>query len=73
MALEGLGKLLVYIGVATVLIGGLFMLMAKVPWFGKLPGDIVFRREGLTIVFPLTTMIVVSIFLTLLINLFLHK
>lgn len=69
MAIESLGKLLLYIGVVTVLIGAFFILVAKVPWFGKLPGDIVYRREGLTVYVPLATMILVSLLLTILLNL----
>ena len=68
MAAESLGKMLLYIGIVIVLIGGFFLLMAKIPWFGKLPGDIVYRRGGLTIFVPVTTMIIVSIVLTLLVN-----
>ncbi|OGC36846.1 hypothetical protein A2311_02895 [candidate division WOR-1 bacterium RIFOXYB2_FULL_48_7] len=68
MASESLGRLLIYIGIITVLIGGFFVLVAKVPWFGKLPGDIVYEREGLKIYFPIATMIIVSLILTLLLN-----
>lgn len=69
MAVEPLGKMLLYIGVILVLIGGFFLIMAKLPWFGRLPGDIVYQREGLTILFPITTMILVSLVLTILLNL----
>jgi len=68
MAVDSLGRLLIYIGVLMVLIGGFFILVAKVPWFGKLPGDIIYRREGMTIYVPLATMILVSLVLTLLLN-----
>jgi hypothetical protein len=68
MAYESLGRMLVYIGVVTVLIGGFFILVAKVPWFGKLPGDFIWRREGLTIYVPFVTMILVSLVLTVLLN-----
>ncbi|MFA5113503.1 MAG: DUF2905 domain-containing protein [Candidatus Margulisiibacteriota bacterium] len=68
MAYESLGRMLVYIGVVTVLIGGFFILVAKVPWFGKLPGDFVWRREGLTIYVPFVTMVLVSLVLTILLN-----
>ena len=68
MAAESLGRLLVYVGVVLVLVGGFFILVAKVPWFGKLPGDIVYRREGLTIYVPIATMILVSLILTILLN-----
>ena len=68
MAVESLGRMLIYIGIVTVLIGGFLILVAKVPWFGRLPGDIVYRRDGLTIYFPLATMILVSLVLTILLN-----
>ncbi|MFH1825774.1 MAG: DUF2905 domain-containing protein [bacterium] len=68
MAVESLGRMILYIGVILVLIGGFFILMGKVPWFGRLPGDIVYRREGLTIFVPITTMILVSLVLTVLMN-----
>lgn len=68
MAMESLGRMIIYIGVVMIVIGGFFLLMAKLPWFGRLPGDIVYRREGLTIYVPIATMILVSLVLTLLLN-----
>lgn len=69
MAVEPLGKMILYIGVVLVIVGGFFILVSKVPWFGRLPGDISFRRGGLTIYLPITTMVLVSIVLTLIMNL----
>ncbi|MDD5383210.1 MAG: DUF2905 domain-containing protein [Candidatus Margulisbacteria bacterium] len=68
MAVEPLGRMLLYIGVVLVVIGGFFIIMAKIPWFGRLPGDISFDRGGLTVYIPITTMILVSLVLTLLMN-----
>ncbi len=68
MAVESLGRMVLYIGIVLVLIGAFFILVGKVPWFGRLPGDIVYRREGLTIFLPITTMLLVSAVLTLLLN-----
>ncbi|PIS29017.1 DUF2905 domain-containing protein [Candidatus Saganbacteria bacterium CG08_land_8_20_14_0_20_45_16] len=68
MAVESLGRLILYIGVILVLIGGFFILVGRVPWFGRLPGDFIYRREGLTIFLPITTMVLVSLVLTLLLN-----
>jgi hypothetical protein len=68
MAVESLGRMLIYIGIVMVLIGGFFILVARVPWFGRLPGDIIYRREGWTIYVPVATMILVSLILTLLLN-----
>jgi hypothetical protein len=71
--MEPLGRMLLYIGIILALLGGFFMLMSKLPWFGRLPGDIVYHREGLTILIPITTMILVSIVLTILLNVVMRK
>jgi len=68
MATESLGRMILYIGIILVVIGGFFILAAIVPWFGRLPGDLSFRRGGVTIYFPITTMVLVSLVLTLLLN-----
>jgi hypothetical protein len=60
--------MIIYIGVVMVVIGGFFLLMARLPWFGRLPGDIVYQREGLKIYIPIATMILVSLIMTLLLN-----
>ena len=73
MAFEGLGKLLIYIGIVIVLFGGLLMLMARVPWIGKLPGDLIIHKAGFKIYIPVTTMILASLFLTVLFNLLLRR
>ena len=63
---DSLGKLLIVFGVVLALVGGLLLLVGKVPFLGRLPGDIVIRRENWSFYFPLTTSIVISILLTLL-------
>lgn len=68
MALEGLGRILIYIGIILVMLGGFLLLLSRLPWFGKLPGDISINKEGLTIYIPITTMILVSIVLTIIMN-----
>jgi hypothetical protein len=62
--LIGVGLLIAAFGVALLLIGN------KLPWLGRLPGDIVIKREHFTIYFPLATSIIVSLALTLLFWLF---
>ena len=57
-----MGKLLVVIGVIVAGVG--LLMMIGVP-FGRLPGDIVYRRGNATFYFPLVTSIVVSVILTL--------
>ncbi len=58
-----MGKLLVLIGLGMAALGALIMLGLP---FGRLPGDIVFRRGSFTLYFPLVTCIVLSVILTLL-------
>jgi hypothetical protein len=65
-----LGKLLILLGVFIILMGLLLLLGEKIPWIGKLPGDIIIRKKSFTFYFPLATSILISIILTLLFTLF---
>jgi hypothetical protein len=69
-----LGKILAAIGVA-LLIFGLIVSYAPwlINWFGKLPGDIRIEDEKKWVFIPVTSMFVVSIILTIIINLFFRK
>ncbi len=67
---DALGKLLILLGVFIALTGLLLMVGDKIPWIGRLPGDILIRRERFTFYFPLATSILISILLTLLFTLF---
>ena len=68
--LGGLGKLLILVGVLIIAIGVLLLIGEKIPWIGRLPGDIIIKKEKLTFYFPITTSIIISIILTLLFALF---
>ena len=68
--IDSLGKMLILFGVILVLLGGLLLLAGKIPFLGRLPGDIIIRRARWSFYFPLTTSIVISILLTLLFSLF---
>ena len=68
--MDSLGKMLILFGVILALLGGLLLLTGKIPFLGRLPGDIVIRREYWSFYFPLTTSIVISILLTLLFSFF---
>ena len=57
-------KLLIIIGVMLVATGLLWPVLSKLG-IGRLPGDILIRRDGFTLYFPLTTMIIISVILTL--------
>ena len=65
-----LGKMLVLLGVFIILIGLLLMVGDKIPWVGKLPGDIVIKKEKFTFYFPLATSILISLLITLFFALF---
>ena len=67
------GKLLIVLGGVTVVIGVVVLLAARIPWLGRLPGDVVVQRGPVTFYFPVVTSIVVSIVLTILLNLFLRR
>ncbi|WP_405241741.1 DUF2905 domain-containing protein [Lentisalinibacter salinarum] len=57
-------KALIIIGIAVVVVGVLWPWLSTLP-LGRLPGDIVIRREGFTLYLPITTMILVSLVLSL--------
>jgi hypothetical protein len=67
---DSFGKLLIVCGVALALVGGLLVLVGKVPFLGRLPGDILVRRENWSVYFPLATCIVISVLLTILFSFF---
>ena len=64
------GRMLVLLGGVVVVVGLVMMLGPHVPWLGRLPGDIVIQRERFTFAFPIVTCLVVSVVLTLILNLF---
>jgi hypothetical protein len=70
LGLGSLGKLLILLGVLIIVIGLLLLVGEKIPWIGKLPGDIIIRKKNFTFYFPLATSILISIILTLLFALF---
>jgi hypothetical protein len=67
-----LGRILLIIGVVLVVVGGLAVLGVRLP-FGRLPGDIAIEGERGGFYFPIVTMIIVSVVLTVLFNLFLRR
>lgn len=64
MGLGPLGKLLILLGIFIILIGFLLILSDKLPWIGRLPGDIVIKKDRFTFYFPLATCILLSLLLT---------
>lgn len=63
--MESIGRTLVVAGLVIAGFGALLMLSGKVPWIGKLPGDILIERKNFSFHFPLATSILVSLLLSL--------
>lgn len=72
-----LGKILIGFGIVVIVLGGILWLAGhftgKVPWLGRLPGDIHIERGSWSFYFPLGTSVVVSIVLSLLLGLFFRR
>jgi len=62
--LEPIGRVLVALGAAILGLGILIVLVGKIPFLGKLPGDVVIRRGNFTCFFPLMTSIILSVILS---------
>jgi hypothetical protein len=64
-----LGRGLVYLGIGLAVVGGLVLLLGRVLDLGNLPGDVAYEGERVRVYLPIGTMIVLSVVLTLLLNL----
>ena len=60
-----LGKGLIVLGAALVLIGVVLLVGPRIPFLGRLPGDIVIKRENFTFYFPLATGLLLSVLISL--------
>ena len=65
-----LGKTLIVLGIAIVVLGVLFTFGGKIPWLGNLPGDIHIQRARFSFYFPITTCIVISAVISLVLYFF---
>jgi hypothetical protein len=63
-----LGRVLIVFGIALVFMGALFLLEPRIPFLGRLPGDLLIRRDHATIYFPLATCLVLSLVLSIVLN-----
>ena len=64
-AMSDIGRALVIVGVVIAVVGFMLMLAGRVPWIGRLPGDIYIRRGNWSFYFPLATSLLLSVILTL--------
>ncbi|MCS7198979.1 MAG: DUF2905 domain-containing protein [Caldimicrobium sp.] len=68
-----LGRFLIILGLVFLIIGLLINFLPKIPYLGKLPGDIHIRRENFTFYFPLATSLLLSLLITIILNLILRR
>lgn len=64
-----MNKSIIYIGILIIAVGLLWPWITKIP-LGRLPGDIVIKKEGFQLYFPITTLIIISLVISLLLWLF---
>lgn len=65
-----LGKLLIFAGVFIIILGIVFLFGDKIPFIGKLPGDIIIKKKNFTFYFPIVTSILLSLLISLILYLF---
>lgn len=70
---RALGKALLVTAVVLAVAGVSLLLLERAPGLGRLPGDLILRRGRMTIYFPLATSVVLSLILTLLLNLLFRR
>ncbi|BCS53715.1 DUF2905 domain-containing protein [Geobacter sp. SVR] len=68
--MNGLGRSLILLGLIIAAIGVLVSLVPRLPWLGKLPGDIYIKRENFSFYFPLATCILLSALISFIVWLF---
>ncbi len=64
--INSIGRMLVLFGSIVMLVGLAFIFAGKIPWLGKLPGDIYIQKKNFTFFFPLMTSVIISAILSLL-------
>ena len=73
MEIQPMGKLLIALGVFLVIAGVLMVFAPKLPYIGKLPGDIYIKRDNFTFYFPIASSVLISIILTIILSFVLSK
>ena len=70
--MEGLGKILLIVGGIIIILGLVLVFSNHIPFIGKLPGDIFVKKDGFSIYFPIVTLLILSILVTVIVNVILH-
>lgn len=71
--LSSMGRMVLILGIVVVAMGALMLLAGRLPFLGRLPGDIAVQRGSWSFYFPLATSIVLSLVLTVVLNLFARR
>ncbi|MGA2191792.1 MAG: DUF2905 domain-containing protein [Nitrospirota bacterium] len=67
------GRIFIFLGIVLVIVGVLLTFAGRIPWLGRLPGDIIVHKKNVTFYFPLATSILLSIILSLILWLISRK
>jgi hypothetical protein len=68
--MPALGKMLIVVGIIFIIMGFAFLFGDRIPFLGRLPGDISIQKERFSFYFPITTCIIISIVLSILFAIF---
>ena len=72
-SLDAIGKMLIFFGLFIVVAGAVLMAAGKIGGLGRLPGDIFIQKGNFTFYFPVVTMIIISVVLSLILNIFFKR
>ena len=73
MEFQAIGRVIVTIGIVLIVLGLLIEFIPKLTFFGRLPGDINIKRENFSFYFPIVTSIVISLIITVVLNLLIGR
>jgi hypothetical protein len=68
--MKPIGIALIFVGISLIIAGAVLLLLSKWSSFGNLPGDIMIKGKNFTFYFPVLSMILLSVIITILINIF---
>ena len=64
--MSDMAKVLIIVGIALIMSGLFLHMFGKIPWIGRLPGDILIKKENFTLYIPITTCLLISAMVSLL-------
>jgi len=73
LEINGIARILIIFGLVLISAGIIMSFIGKVPWLGRLPGDIYLQKKNLTFYFPIATSLLLSILASLFMIIFRRK